>query len=144
MTRDEEREAQERRNILALAGEQEPPGSDEPDAPWWRDAPESTMTVVVGTTPGAVADALGLDLSTMPHRRTDEVPWDAGASPLQVVDAGEGGLGAPLPQEAGLDWEEDPLGTAAELQARITGIRLTRGEVYGAPHPTAVVPWPTD
>lgn len=55
-----------------------------------------------------------------------------------VLDQGEG-EGAPFPEEAGIDWEGNPISRAAELQARLVGIALTRGEVFGAPLPTMTV-----
>ncbi|QTE28091.1 hypothetical protein [Pengzhenrongella sicca] len=58
-----------------------------------------------------------------------------------VIDRGQGGVGTPLPEEAGIDWSE-PIGAAATVQARVTGIDLTRGQVFGMQHPTALMPWP--
>lgn len=58
-----------------------------------------------------------------------------------VIDTGSG-TGTPLPDEAGADWDREPIEQAAALQARVTGVHLTRGQVFGTPHPTAAMPWP--
>ncbi len=57
-----------------------------------------------------------------------------------VIDEG-GGLGQPYPEEEGIDWEVSPIPQAAELQARLTGIRLTRGDLFGKPLLTVMMPW---
>jgi hypothetical protein len=59
-----------------------------------------------------------------------------------VIDPGAG-TGSPLPEEDGVNWEHHPIEKAADLEARVTGIHLTRGQVFGTPQPTATVPWPT-
>lgn len=174
---------------------------ENPDAPWWWQAIEMTMTIVVGADIPVVARLLGLDLGVMEPRMLVEAPWEDDASPLAlidlpgavaiaepngwttvqpdavralsglgrivslywnvnhvarfvvaeggqilrdfdpVIDAGAG-TGVPLPEETGVDWESEPIEQAAALQARVTGVQMTRRQVFGTPHPTATVPWP--
>ncbi|UZN03775.1 DUF6461 domain-containing protein [Cellulomonas sp. S1-8] len=174
---------------------------ERPDEPWWLDADEMTMTIVLGADVDEVAGVLGLDHAAMAPMLLPEAPWQDDASPLAllevpgavavaepngwttvqpdtvtalsrlgltvalywnvnlvarfvvadggqivrdfdpVVDAGEG-TGTPLPQEDGVVWGLDAIDEAAALQARVTGVHLTRGQVFGTPHPTASVPWP--
>lgn len=130
------------------------------DAPWSDDA--SPMQIL--RVPGAIAIAepngwftarpevvaqlscLGLTVSLYWNVNyvSTFIVSDAGAlvrSLDPVIDGGQGGVGSPLPEETGIDWS-DPIGAAATVQARVTGIHLTRGQVFGTKHPTALVPWP--
>lgn len=58
-----------------------------------------------------------------------------------VLEAGPegGGTGARLADEDGLGWDADPIASAGELQARLTGVTLTGEWLYGTAHPTVVV-----
>ena len=177
------------------------PEEEGSDSPWWEAGIESTLTIVLGATPHAVAHVLGLALEEFSPQMVLDVAWtQEGASPLSIVelegatavfevngfhtvqphvaqslsalgttvclywnvnhvarflvaedgrlvrdfdpviDEG-GGLGQPFPEEDGIDWEESPIPQAAELQARLTGIRLSRGDLFGKPLPTTMKPW---
>lgn len=131
-----------------------------PDAPWRDDASPLALVEV----PGAVAVAepngwttvqpdtvaalsrLGLTVSLYwnVNMHAQLVVADGGTvlRDLDPVLDGGGGVGTPLPEEAGMDWGTDPIAAAAALQARVTGIHLTRGQVFGTPHLTVLVPWP--